>query len=72
MNKELARDILQLMNTPQHIEAIAKFADALIEKAKMNLEGAPDYETVRHLQGQIAAAKEFKKIRDYAVNFTEK
>lgn len=68
MNKELARDIINLLGTPAHIEVISDFADTLIEKAKDNLTLASDIDQVKYFQGQIATAKEFKKIREYAVN----
>lgn len=68
MNRELAKDVVNILNSPAHFKVIDDFADTLIDQAKENLTGAPDYETVRHLQGMIAACKRFKKMRDDAVN----
>lgn len=72
MNRELALQITHLLASQQQVQVITDFADALIEKAKINLVGASDFNQVRYQQGVIAACQEFKKIRDTAVAVVNK
>lgn len=72
MKRELARDIVELLNTPAHVEMICEYADYQIERAKTALSFAHDIEEVRREQGRIRGMEELKKIRDVAAGVLAK
>lgn len=66
MNKDLARKILQLLDSPAHVETLVEYAEQEILQSYVNLEGCSDILTMAQNQGAIASLKRLKKLRDTA------
>lgn len=71
MDKELARRILNLLDSPEHVETLRQFAEQEISRRYSNLEGCNDLISMAREQGAITALKQLKKLRDTAVQFVE-
>lgn len=72
MNKELARSVLKVIDTPSAQAVIEAYADQEINKAHSSLEGVSDLIQMARQQGVILAMKELKKLRERAVLVKEK
>lgn len=68
MNKGLARDILDLLDSPKHVETLIAYAEQEIQRCYTNLEGCTDIREMAQNQGAIAALKRLKKLRDTAAD----
>jgi hypothetical protein len=71
MNKFIAQQILKLLDSPLHVETLAAYAGNEIKRCHENLEGCSDMLQVARLQGEIAALKQLKKLRDTAAKVIE-
>ncbi len=69
MNKEIAKRVLDLLDSPDHVKTLSDYAEAEIQQCYLSLEGAGTIQEVSNYQGQIAALKRLKKLRDTAVTF---
>lgn len=67
MNRELARDILRVFDTPETVDTICKYADFEIEKANKGLQTTTDTVEIFRLQGVVRSMLILKSIRDTAV-----
>ena len=68
MDKELARKILNLLDSPDHVGTLQAYAEQEIQQAYVNLEGCNDLVSVARNQGMISALKRLKKLRDTAAD----
>lgn len=68
MNKELARDILDMLDSPKHVDTLMAYAEQEIQQAYTNLEGCDNLVAVARNQGMISALKRLKKLRDTATD----
>lgn len=71
MKKELARDILDLLDSPKHVDTLAAYAEQEIQQCQTNLEGCNDMVSVARQQGAISALKQLMKLRDTAIRTVE-
>lgn len=71
MKKELARDLLELLDSPQKVKTLEEFAEQEIQRCYVALEGHNDIMSVARSQGAISALKQLKKLRDTAVQVVE-
>lgn len=69
MNKELAKDILKVFDTPFTVETITAYADVEIKKANQGLATLTDPVEIYRLQGVIRAMTVLKTIRTQAENY---
>ena len=72
MDKKLAENILKVVDTPFTVSTIEEYAEYEIQRCHKSLEGTSDILSMARLQGQIAALRKFKKIRDQAIAIKEK
>lgn len=68
MDKELAKDLLKVFDTPFTVETICAYADAEIEKANKVLSTTTDTVEIFRLQGVVRAMLVLKTIRTQAEN----
>lgn len=71
MNKELARDILAVIDSPFAVSVIERYADYEIAKAHTGLESSTEQIQTARLQGVILACREMKRMRDRAIGVKE-
>jgi hypothetical protein len=72
MDKQLAKNVLKVVDTPFAVSTIEEYADMEIQRCHKSLEGTSELLVMARLQGQISALRKFKKIRDQAVAIKEK
>lgn len=68
MNKDLARDLLKVFDTPFTVETISAYADHEIEKANRVLATTTDTVEIFRLQGVVRAMLVLKTVRTQAEN----
>jgi hypothetical protein len=69
MNRQLAQKIISLLDSPDHVQTLADYAEAEIQQCYQNLEGCTDLIQMAQNQGAISALKRLKKLRDTAVSW---
>ncbi len=67
MDKKLATDILQVIDTPQAVDVISAYAEYKIQHAYSVMKGSDDMNQICRLQGVVSAMEQLKKIRDTAL-----
>jgi tellurite resistance protein len=68
MDKELARKILNLLDSPDHVSTLQAYAEQEIQRCYTTLEGCLDVREMAQNQGMISALKRLKKLRDTAAD----
>lgn len=71
MNKELARKILNLLDSPTQVQTLSEFAEQEIARHYTTLEGCGDMISTAREQGAISALKQLKKLRETAAQVVE-
>lgn len=66
MNKQLARDILNVFDTKMTVDTISAYADYEIDKANKGLWNSTDPVEIHRLQGVVRAMLVLKAIRSVA------
>lgn len=67
MDKELAKSILKLVDTPEMVEILVRYADFESDKAFKGLSVISDPVEIHRLQGVVRAMTVLKTIRDQAL-----
>jgi hypothetical protein len=71
VNKELAKKILNLLDSPEHVSTMTDYAEQEIQQCYKNLEGCQDLVSMAQNQGAISALKRLKKLRDTAADIVK-
>lgn len=67
MDRELAQDILLILNTPKIMNVLEKYANAEMAKWHLQIENAQDANMLFQIQGSIRALRRLVKIREDAI-----
>lgn len=67
MDKKLAKEILPLVNDPDHYALLNKYVAGRIETLRGYLEKTPDHAKITAMQGQIAELRTFQTLREQAI-----
>ena len=67
MHRELAREVLPLVNDKDHHDILQKYVESRIEALHVFLETTTEHEKILVLQGAIHELRRFQTIRDQAI-----
>jgi hypothetical protein len=71
MNRDLARQLLLLVNDKEMMDRLQSYAAARIEGLRGQLEISKDHERIREIQGSIQELRRFATLRDEAIRGAE-
>ena len=71
MNRDVARQLLLLVNDKEMMDRLTVYALARIEGLRGQLEISKDQDRIREIQGSIAELRRFATLRDEAIRGAE-
>lgn len=71
MNRDVARQLLLLVNDKEMMDRLMVYASARIEGLRGQLEISKDQDRIREIQGSIQELRRFATLRDEAIRGAE-